>query len=224
MKRSLLLSGLLAALGASSLSTGAHAQTAHPPDTAGLDLGIRIGYAIPFGDISGDAGNGLASRVSSAVPLIFEVGYRFDAAFTVGALFQYGFLQVNDNFCGANADCSGSVARLGVEGLYHVDLGKPFVPWVGLGTGYEWGSINASNALGNASESANGWEFLTLQAGGDVRLPPAPEIAVGPFVSFSIARYGSGSGQFGNTTFSGDITNPAVHEWLQIGLRGAFSL
>jgi hypothetical protein len=44
---------------------------------------------------------------------------------------------------------------------------------LGLGTGYEWGSINASNALGNASENANGWEFLTLQAGGDIRLASA---------------------------------------------------
>ena len=99
-----------------------------------------------------------------------------------------------------------------------------FVPWVGLGTGYEWGNINATNPLGNGSESANGWEFLTLQAGGDVSLPPAPQIAVGPYVSFSIARYGSGSGRIGNITFSGDFTNPAVHEWLQLGVRGRFGL
>jgi hypothetical protein len=211
-------------LGGLSLTGVARAQSARPLDSPGIDLGVRVGYAIPFGDISGDAGNGLASRVSSAVPLILELGYRFDAALTLGAFFQYGFLQVNDNFCGANGDCSGSVIRLGLQGLYHIDLGRMFVPWVGLGTGYEWGSINATNPLGNGSESANGWEFLTLQAGGDVSLPPAPQIAVGPYVSFSIARYGSGSGRIGNITFSGDFTNPAVHEWLQLGVRGRFGL
>jgi hypothetical protein len=211
-------------LGGLSLAGAARAQSARPIDGSGIELGVRIGYAIPFGDISGDAGNGLASRVSSGVPLIFELGYRFDAVLTLGALFQYGFLQINDTFCGANSDCSGSVVRLGVQGLYHADLGKMVVPWFGLGAGYEWGSINASNVLGNASESANGWEFLTLQAGGDIRLNLAPEIAVGPYVSFSIARYSSGSGQFGNVTFSGDITNPAVHEWLQLGVRGTFEL
>lgn len=212
----------LCLLGAWGLGGPARAQPVRPLEQPGIDLAVRVGYAIPFGDISGDAGNGLASRVDSAVPLVLEAGYRFDAALTLGLYFQYGFLQVNDNFCGGNTDCSGSVIRLGVEGLYHFDLGKRVVPWAGLGVGYEWGNINGSNALGDASESAHGWEFLTVQGGGELHL--LPQVAVGPYLSFSIARYGSGSGQLGNVTFSGDITNPAVHEWLQLGVRGSFGL
>jgi hypothetical protein len=215
-------SALLCLLSTWGLAGAAHAQPVRPLDRPGIDLAARVGFAIPFGDISGDAGNSLASRVDSAIPFVLEVGYRFDAALTLGAYFQYGFLQINDNFCGANADCSGSVVRLGVEGLYHFDLGKLVVPWVGLGVGYEWGAINASNAFGNASESANGWEFVTLQGGGEFHI--LPQVAVGPYLSFSFARYGSGSGQFGNVTFSGDIQNPAVHEWLQVGVRGSFGL
>ncbi|HLK93950.1 MAG TPA: outer membrane beta-barrel protein [Polyangia bacterium] len=228
MMRSHLLSCALGLLGLGifvgilGLAGAAHAEPVRPLDRPGIDLAVRVGYAIPFGDISGDAGNGLASRVDSAVPFVLEAGYRFDAALTLGLYFQYGFLQINDNFCGANNDCSGSVIRLGIEGLYHFDLHKPIVPWAGLGVGYEWGNIDTSSALGNGSESANGWEFLTLQAGGDFHL--LPQIAVGPYVSFSVARYGSGSGRFGNINFSGDITNPAVHEWLQLGVRGSFGL
>jgi len=215
---------VLCLLGGLALPGISRAEPARPVDTPGLELGVRLGYAIPFGDISGDTGNGLASRVSGGIPLVLEAGYRFDAALTLGAFFQYAFLQINNNFCGGNTDCSGSVVRLGIQGLYHADLGKMVVPWVGLGAGYEWGTINASNAFGDSSESANGWEFLTLQGGGDIRLGPVPAIAVGPYVSFSIARYGSGSGHIGNITFSGDFTNPAVHEWLQFGLRGTFEL
>jgi hypothetical protein len=215
---------LLCLLGGLALSGVARAEPARPVDSPGIELGVRLGYMIPFGEVSGDTGNGLASLVSGGIPVILEAGYRFDAALTLGAVFQYAFLKINDNACTGNADCSGSVVRLGVQGLYHADLGKMVVPWVGLGAGYEWGNITASNAFGGTAESVSGWEFLTLQAGGDIHLGPATAIAVGPYVSFSIARYGSGSGHIGDLGFSSDFTNPAVHEWLQFGVRGTFEL
>lgn len=199
------------------------AQANLPPDRPGLDLGVRVGYAIPFGDV--DSGNGLASRLNSAVPFVFEANYRFNRTLSVGPFFQYAIAQVKDGNnlgCGNLVDCSGWVVRLGGQVIGHFDLGSIAVPWVGLGVGYEW--LNVSGKTGNltGSVSDNGWEFATLQAGADIFV--APGFALGPFVSFSIARYGNQSGSINNGTTTSDISNPAVHEWLQLGARFAFSL
>ncbi|MFL5306792.1 MAG: outer membrane beta-barrel protein [Polyangia bacterium] len=201
------------------------AAQAGPPDQPGVDVAVRVGYAVPFGDVDGDNGDSLSSTFSGAVPFVFEAGYRFDRHFTLGPYFQYALAQVKDGaaaLCGNGVDCSGSIIRLGLEALYHLDLGSAFVPWFGLGVGYEWMTFDASSGGRTASASAHGWEFATLQLGGDIYV--APQFAVGPFVSFSIARYDRGSLTTGNTTTTSDITNTAVHEWLQFGARFSFSL
>lgn len=198
---------------------------AGPPDKPGVDVAVRVGYAVPFGDVDGDSGDSLSGTFSGAVPFVVEAGYRFDRHFTLGPYFQYALAQVKDGaggLCGNGVDCSGSIIRLGLEGLYHLDLGSAFIPWFGLGVGYEWMNIDVSAGNNHASASAHGWEFLTLQLGGDIYV--APQFAVGPFISFSIARYGRASGSFGNTTTSSDISNPAVHEWLEFGARFSFGL
>jgi opacity protein-like surface antigen len=203
----------------------AAAQAAGPPDRPGVDLAVRVGYAVPFGDIDGDSGDSLSGTFSGAVPFVLEAGYRFDRHFTLGPYFQYALAQVKNGaggLCGNGVDCSGSIIRLGLEALYHLDMGSAFVPWVGLGVGYEWMNIDISAGGTNGSGSANGWDFLTLQLGGDIYV--APQFAVGPFVSFSIARYGRQSVSAGNTNTSSDISNPAVHEWLQFGARFSFGL
>jgi outer membrane protein W len=194
-----------------------------PPDKSGVDLAVRVGYAVPFGDA--ESGTSLSGTFSGAVPFVLEAGYRFDRHFTLGPYFQYAIAQVKQTatgLCGNGLDCSGSIIRAGLEALYHLDVGSAFIPWFGLGVGYEWMNMDVSAGSVSGSGSASGWEFLTLQLGGDIYI--APQFAIGPFVSFSIARYGTASATFGNTTTSGDISNPAVHEWLQFGARVSFSL
>jgi len=215
--------GLLAAL---AIPVTALAQAEPPPtERPGLDLGLRVGYAFPFGDSTATPGDQLSSIFSGAVPLIVEAGYRINSAVTVGALFQYGIAQVKDaNGCGTmGVSCSGSIIRLGIEGLYHFQIGSPFVPWVGLGTGYEWMNVDLSGGNGSASVGAHGFEFINLQAGGDYHL--APQLSIGPFISFSFGRYDTAtSSNIPLLPSSADITNTAVHEWLQLGARGAFNL
>ena len=201
------------------------ARTNLPPDRPGIDFALRLGYAIPFGDVDGNAGNGLASRLDGAVPFVFEANYRFNRTLSAGPFFQYAIAQVKDGNnlgCGGAVDCSGWVVRAGGQIIGHLDVGSIAVPWIGVGVGYEW--LNVSGRVGNISGavSDNGWEFATLQAGADIFV--APGFALGPFLSFSIARYGNTSGSIGGGTTTSDIANPAVHEWLQLGVRFAFSL
>lgn len=203
-------------------SAAARAQT--PQRSLGLDLGLRVGYAIPFGDIDGTAGNSLSSQVSGAIPFILEAGYRFTPVLTAGVLVEYAFGQVNDagTGCGtANVSCSASMTQLAVEGLFYIPFHAPFVPWLGLATGYEWASLDASGTLVN-SIAVRGAEFLTLQAGGDFLV--APRFALGPFLSYSIGRYATSSTRINNTTITNDIADPSTHEWLQLGVRGTFGL
>jgi len=194
------------------------------PDRTGIDLGVRAGYAVPFGDLDGNRGS-LAGWVSGALPVLIEAGYRFDQHLTVGPYFQFAFAQVKDNTntgCGSNSDCSGWIVRAGVQGLYHLNLVSVIVPWFGLGIGYEWSSYSGTIGDIRFSGNASGWEFVNLQIGGDI--PLAQGMAVGPFIGFSIARYGAISGTLGNLSASPDVSNPALHEWLQFGARFVFSL
>jgi hypothetical protein len=225
MVRTLRATAIAVAAGAVLLLGGAVARAQGPDRPLGLDLGLRVGYAIPFGDIDGTAGNSLSSQVSGAVPFILEAGYRFTPVLTAGVLLEYAFGQVNDagTGCGAaNVSCSASMTQVAVEGLFYIPIQGPFVPWVGLATGYEWASRDSSGNLANTSFAVRGLEFITLQAGGDFLV--APRFALGPFLSYSVGRYATGSFELNGTTTTRDIADPATHEWLQLGLRGTFGL
>lgn len=195
-------------------------------DQPGFDFGARLGYALPFGKTDGD--DNLSDFLSGAIPVVLEAGYRLNADFTIGALFQYGFARIKSNSgfdcSGAGGvDCSARILRLGIEGIYNLNLGAPVTPWVGLGTGYEWFSFSASGPGGEASAGARGFEFVTLHAGGDYRL--APNFALGLFASFSVAQYATASVDIpGTPSTSMDITDKKIHEWLQLGVRGRFGI
>ena len=192
-------------------------------DQPGFDFGARLGYALPFGNTSGE--DKLERRHLGRRTLVLEAGYRVNADFTIGALFQYGFAQVKDGDttgCGGGVSCSGSVIRLGIEGIYNLNLGTAMAPWVGLGTGYEWFALTASAGGQSATVSAKGFEFVSLHAGGDYRL--APNFALGPFVSLSLAQYASASVEGAGVSMSMDLTDKKMHEWLQLGVRGRFGI
>jgi hypothetical protein len=193
-------------------------------DKPGFDFGLRLGYALPMGDES--SGSKLSDGLSGAIPIVLEAGYRINGNITVGALFQYGFAQVKDNMstgCGGAVSCSGSVMRLGIEGIYNFNLDAVLTPWVGIGTGYEWLGVSLSSGGQSGSASERGFEFLTVHVGGDYKL--SPQVALGPFLSFSLGEYSTVSASApGLASTSMDISNKAMHEWLQIGVRGKFGI
>jgi outer membrane protein W len=117
-----------------------------------------------------------------------------------------------------------------LNALYRFMPEQRFAPFVGVGAGYEWysakGTGNIGGFTGSTSTTVRGFEFLNLQGGADYRL--SGNSVIGPFASFSLGRFDSYSTQVttGTTTTStnGDINNTAMHEWLLLGVRGAFSL
>jgi hypothetical protein len=128
-----------------------------------------------------------------------------------------------DKACPSGADCSASDLRFGVQGQYHLSPVETLDPWFGLGIGYESASMTAKAGGQEAKTSYSGLEFLNLQAGLDYKLSPA--FGVGPFLSFSLGQYSSYDVTVpGMGKLSGSIPEKAMHEWLTIGVRGAFTL
>ena len=228
----MVVAGLVAA---SAVERTARAQAEAPVtvrDLPGFDLGVRVGYALPFGNAVGGSGGALDSVVSSLVPIALDAGYRIDAQVSIGLFLQYGIMQIKtaQNACVPGASCSGSVTSVGAEGLYHLPLPGRFVPWLGLGAGYEWLHLDIAENVGgqtaNVSGTLRGAVFGVGQLGGDYHI--TPELGLGPFVAFSVARYdhtaSSGTVNGMPMSISMEITDKGVHEWLVLGVRGTFSL
>ena len=67
-----------------------------------------------------------------------------------------------------------------------------------------------------------GWEYANFQVGWDVEVSPG--WMVGPWVSGSVGEFSRASLGMGGQTNETNIPNRAVHGWLQLGVKGSFSL
>ena len=213
--RKILGTMLVAALFAAG---AAQAQAPAPPPApvkeSGFTMALRVGYALPMGDFV--SGGGMDQFLGGAVPLWVDLGYRINRSMFVGAYFQYAFGSTagvyKDTCAAVGADCTPSITRIGAEFLYRFSPDASFIPWGGIGLGYETVTFNESFAGMSGSSSASGFEFLNLQLGGDFKV--SPSFALGPYVALSIASYTSIEGVVGFSS--------STHEWLQLGLKGTF--
>jgi len=197
-------------------------------------LGMRLGYAVPMGATAeNDNGSSekLSDGVSGHVPVWLDVGYLVSSNVMFGFYGMYAFGGVAgplkaecDQASSVGISCSANDIRFGIQFQYHPASGGKVDPWLGVGAGYEWLNISISGAGQDGATTAKGFEFFNLQAGLDYKA--LPNVGVGPFVSFSLGQYGStsNSGSVARISSGGDIPNPALHEWLTFGVRGAFTL
>jgi hypothetical protein len=183
-------------------------------DQPGVSLSARLAYAVPMGSLA--QGSTLSDGLSGGIPIVIEGAYRINRNLSLGLAGQYAYVMTKN--CDTGASCSSSDFQILLEAIYNARMGSTIDPWVGLGIGYE--QLSLSESAGGASQdvSVSGWGLATLQVGGN--FVAAPQVEVGPFLSFSVGKYGSASagGQ------SADIPMTAFHEWLQIGVRGTFNL
>jgi len=196
--------------------------------SAQLTLGARLGYSIAGGDAAKDAAMDETTGIAGAIPIQLEVGYTVIPDLSIGAYFLYGIGRLSGDFsdeCDAfDLDCSASVMRLGIQGIYTMSqLSPTFAPWLGVGFGYEWAKTTMEGGGEEATFSFDGFELLNLQAGADFKA--SPNLGVGPFVSFSFNRFGSGEVEIpGVGSESGDIEDKGLHTYLTIGVRGTFGM
>ena len=224
LSSAVLVAGMLAAAAPAMAERGAFGSGG-----GAIELGARLGVGLPFGHEGAQAGNAdpaLSDDVKNLVPIWIDAGYRFTPSFSLGLSFQYafGFINKDQNpFCTqAASDCSTHDTRVGLNATYHFMPGQKLDPWVGFGLAYEWLTFE-STVLGVAgSGTASGTEFANLQVGGD--LTASRNVRIGPFASFSFGEYGDFSTEANNRTLNGTFANKSVHEWLILGVRGAFDV
>ena len=219
MRSAILAAGLAAT--AAILSGGtARADDASP---SGIEVGLRSGYAIPLG--SGASGHDLSEAISGAIPIWFDAGYRLlNPNLFLGAYLEYGigFLPSTASAAGCDQNgvsCSVSLLMYGVQAHFHLAPHQAVDPWLGVAFGFE--NLMAGASQGNVSSGAtdSGLDYVTFMVGGDYK--PSPNVGVGPFVNLALGQYSnvSVSGPGNTQTQSGSIPNPALHEWLMIGIR-----
>jgi hypothetical protein len=189
----------------------AAAFAAQPASAAEPFLGARIGFGLPFGDIT--AGNDVRDVVSSVVPLQVDAGFRLGRPFALAGYVSYGFgllADEADRACGAT-DCSARLFRLGVQAAIHSGIGSGRDVWGGVLFGWERLGLDGPQDL-----TASGPE-LGIQGGLDFT---GTGTGFGPFVSLTF-------GEFSTLEVGGrdaPVGDEKVHGTLQLGVRGYFGL
>lgn len=206
---------------------GAMAAGPARADGGAVELGLRSGYSIPFGDIAGgNPSHALSDGVSGMVPIWIDAGYKLNPNMYIGANFQYGIAFVNTDKFGeckmSGISCSANDVMFGVDFHYHLMPDQTIDPWAGIGIGYEILSVNESIMGQSFGGNDNGFQFVNLQLGADYKA--MPNLGIGPFLMFSLGQFSSCSASGPNVSGDCKIDNQAMHEWLTIGLRGAYDI
>src|SRR5207248_1657575 len=133
----------------------------------------------------------------------------------VSRTFYYGFHLIYAPSLGTKdcSVCSASNFRPGLNLQIHPSVSiEELDPWFGFGVSYDVLSYNVPDV--QTKGSALGMEFANLQIGADYLV--MPELSVGAFFSYSFGMY------FGFT--DGNINDKALHDWITLGIRGAYRL
>jgi hypothetical protein len=198
---------------------------AYAPRETGLTLSARVGYGSPVGKISNEGDPRLDDLIDFKVPIWLEVGYRFNPKVWGGFYVELAPMSVNSNFCLAGRSCDAGSIRFGVDMQLHLQPRGQVDPWIGIGIGGEFVSIDAFDATVNdiSTFTYDGLELPLLEGGLDLAV--TPHFTLGPFVSYSFARYmGAGISTPGFVDESFDIHRRTWHGWFEVGLKGTFKL
>lgn len=174
--------------------------------------GVRLGVALPMGNVDALTGDSLSATVGALVPVWVDLGVRLGEHVYVG---PYGVFGVgSDGNAVSGCGCAILYGGVGLNALFHLRPTERVDPWFGAGGGFEALAIDAGNEPG-----LNGWES-EIEAGVDWLVEPS--VRVGPFAAFSLGEFINSPGTY-NLGNNSQIPAPsAFHEWLTLGVRVAF--
>jgi len=214
----------LGALALCFLASSAFADDKVPVEN-GLSIGVRVGWASPFGNaavLDHDHRNifPLSDYASGQVPFWVDAGYLVNPFLYLGAYFSYGIVLGPSGTCGSGVNCSGSDVRIGAEVQYRFLGRRVFQPWIGLGVlGYERISTSATLLVvppETETQAFDGVEWITPQVGLDYKILPA--LSAGLFAGISLSEY------LGVSASLGPIFGNLLHEWVYVGGRVNYDL
>jgi hypothetical protein len=192
-----------------------------PGEARGSPLGgaLQVGYAAPWGSVSGAAGDRFTRIVAAAIPLQAEVTWAFDAHDRAGVFGAFAFASPGAAApaCSGAADCSASAIRAGALVRHVFAPGAPLASSLALGLGWERDSL-AEDAPGGRSEAAAEGVFALLSFSAERRVAAA--LRAGPYVAVL-----AGSAARAKTSTPDapggwrDVRDRAFHGWVEIGAR-----
>jgi opacity protein-like surface antigen len=199
----------------------AHRRLEYGPPPVGPTFSAWVGYGTGSGRISAEGDGPLGDLVDSKVPVGVEAAYRFSPLLHAGVFVEGAPLSVSGSSCVGGDPCGGTDFELGLDVQVHFAPYRRFDPWVGIGLGYEWMRVDATNFTDNIPDTwrYQGWTFPRISAGLDI--PVSPVFSLGPYIAYDAGQFGqvdqSSRGRF-------DIRNQAYHGWFQLGIRGNLNL
>jgi opacity protein-like surface antigen len=213
---------LLAVAAAALLAPAARADA---PAASGPYFGIHAGYGLPWGDVSGGGGPRIEDVVDWKVPIGIDLGYRFNRRFWGQLFFELAPASAATDLCAGGVKCTASDVRLGIGALLRLAPSALLDPWLGAGVAVEvLNAEGAGVALGATGEASwFGFELPFVEGGVDLAV--SDRVTLGPWVSYTLARFTSESLKpDGGSTTSGRIHERANHGWLSAGLKATLKL
>jgi hypothetical protein len=176
-------------------------------------LALRLGFEGSSG--SATRGTPMSEVASAGYPLQLDAAWSFGPHFSFGV--YYGFAigrlsrAVSDRCDALQASCSVWSMRAGIRGEYAFpEASERVVPWLGVGSGWEWVRESLSHPAESGAQTLSGWEMVSVDGGADVKV--SRKLWIGPYLAFRVGEYGRLGG------FS--IVNQAYHRWAGLGVRG----
>lgn len=192
-------------------------------DGTGPELAVRTGYGAARG--SATRRTSLQERFSGALPIAFDLGYRFHPRWFVGGYGEYalGFSSAtSDSGC---PDCTFTWLHLSLQVQYRFLLEDSYNLWVGLGTGRHWFNMTLDREA-ELTQTLSGPELFNLQFGSSFAL--AEGIALGPYSTLSLGTLTKGVERCGEENLCVfprrelDLGSASAHAWFTTGVRLVF--
>jgi hypothetical protein len=193
------------------------------PADRGLQLGARLGYALPNGSLSNESSlsTSLTGLEAGTVPIGIDVGYRLSRRVYLGGTLAWGagLAPSAGGACPANDSCFRQDAQLRAEARYYFAPDRRVGAWASIGAGWEIATFSESSGSVTSTATLTGPVLADFELGFDVR---RAALAIGPYFGMSLAEFLTHGQSPAEVPVPTWIDNPSVHAWFTLGLRGAY--
>lgn len=186
----------------------------------GFRLGARAAAAFPVGKTEAGEDRQLSRVFGTALPLTLDVGAQVSPHFYLGVYGSWvvGSAGSNADAACAKVDCSVYGARLGLDLELRLAASGDALPWLSYGFGWSADEIDFESSGKTEQHAYGGLDFATILAGADFAL--GERVTVGPFGGVGLSLYLYEVDAVDGTGENKAVADPAVHGFIQAGVRG----
>jgi hypothetical protein len=188
------------------------------PEPSTFMLAAGLGVALPVGDAA--SGLALSDLTNPQVLVGLELGFRLTPAWMASAVLDMALGHAgsrSQDLCqAAGFSCDTFTGSLGAQLRYTLTPLASTTGWIGVGSAWEFSEVSSSSRSSDARlVSFNGWQYLRLSAGWDLRDMHYYRAAFGIFGTVAFCQYDSATDAAGTH----HLPSAPNHAWIQLGLR-----